>query len=714
LPDCRAYEQVSPAEKGGVAAYPAHTAPAQVSSSGEAIAYRNLQAFPGAVGNTALAAAHVSVRTGAGWQTAEWTPRVPVVKAVHVYKVDYTFSPDLSQAIIGVPIIPLTPEATPYALNLFHRDATGEYSLVNSKPPTVPVEAMCLPPEEELLGCYESDDRSGFAGASGDFSHVLFESNAQIFENGPATGVEGLYENSGGTVTLVGILPDKTPAATSTAGAGSSMRYTSGFTEADLSVERAVSQDGSHVVFQAPADGGGPGETGQSGLTEVYDRINGAETVELSAPAPGATPTVGTPEEARFQTASVDGSRVFFTSKAELTSSSNTGAANEGEDLYEYNFARPASERLVDLTVDPADATGAEVLGVVDSSTDGSYVYFVAHGQLQPGRGAAGQPNLYMVHNAGSPVFIATLGSEGNCRFIADPCVWSPYPAEREAYVAQDGRHMAFMSSKSLPTVNFPGGYDNIDQETLQADSEVYEYTAPTKPEGAGQLLCASCDLTGARPVGKAVLGGFAPDGGEQNGKPEYSSISTSFYRVRSLSENGQRLFYAAPASVNTPYDSVYEYEHDGEGTCEDTLGCQSLISSPSITEADVFLGSSADGSNVYFATPTQLVTTDTDKLRDVYDARVDGGIPAPPVELPCEASCHSRETTQTIPSPASLVAGPSENLAPPPPPPPVHRCTRKGFRLSHGRCVRVKKKHSKKHKSAKNATAIRKTRGAR
>jgi hypothetical protein len=707
LPDCRAYEQASPADKGGFAAYPETSPTTQVSLSGEALEYTNFQAFPGAVGNTAAAAAHVSTRTGNGWQTSEWTPKVPKAEVLTAYILSYTFSPDLKQAIIRVPLIPLTPGATPYVQNLFHRDASGGYSLVDTNPPMIPPEAICEP--EELGTCFSFADASSFAGASSDFSRVFFESNAQFTEDAPPTFTESLYESFGGRVQLVGILPDNTPAATSTAGAGSSAFYTASFKKADRSVERAVSPDGAHVIFQAPADGGAP-EPAQSGLPEVYDRINGTETREISTFAPGATPAVATPEPATFQSASTDGSRVFFTSSAELTSISNTGEANNSEDLYEYDLE---TNQLTDLTVDtnPADAlTGSMVQGVIDSSHDGSYVYFVADGQLVPGKGIDGQPNLYMVHNAAQPIFIAALNNEGGeCRHLADPCIWTPYPAERSAYVTPDGKHMAFISTKSLATVNFPGGYNNIDQETGAPDSEVYEYTAPIKAGGTGQLLCASCDPTGVQPVGNAVIGGISPTIGGNKGETVYNNLNTPFYRVRALSDNGQRLFYAEPPSTTKPYNSVYEFERSGEGTCEDASGCQMLISEPDNTETDYFLGASADGSNVFFATASRLASTDTDNVRDVYDARVDGGIstlPAPP----CEINCYQPEAVAPSNSSESSVVRPSENLPSVPPP----KICKKGLRLSHDKCVSEKKKKKKKSKRRGKAKATHGHRSAR
>ena len=51
---------------------------------------------------------------------------------------------------------------------------------------------------------------------------------------------------------------------------------------------------------------------------------------------------------------------------------------------------------------------------------------------------------------------------------------------------------LAFMSSEQLT------GYDTRDAKSGQPDEEVYLYSAATNG-----LVCASCDPTGARPVGE-------------------------------------------------------------------------------------------------------------------------------------------------------------------------------------------------------------------
>ena len=669
LPDCRAYEQVSPTDKGGFAAYPTQVAPAQILSNGEGIAYLNYQAFPGAEGNTAVFASHVSRRSeGSGWQTTEMTPPVPPGAVQHLHEASYAFSEDLRQVVMRVPLVALTPQATPGVYNLFLRHPNSEFSWINAATPLLSAEEFCVPNEFELASCFELADVSTFAGASQDYGQIIFESNAQLTPEAPEMNFfdptsSSLYESTGGKVRLAGILPDGEPAATSTAGAGSSIRYAGAGQVTDGRVEHAMSQDGSRVVFQAPADGGAP-VPAQGGMTEVYDRINGEETIELSRPAPGAEGNAAEP--ATFWAASQDGSRVFFTSAAALTSQSKTSAENSAEDLYEYNVD---TRTLTDLTVDtnPIDESGAMVQGVVDISHDGSYVYFVAKGQIDAGaRAKDGKPNLYVVHNGGVPTFIATLG-EGTCEFeeykSADSCDWAVHSPELEANVTPDGLHVAFMSTMSIPTTNFPEGYDNRDQSNPEmSDSEVYEYSVVT-----GNLICASCDPSGQRPEGSALIGGINPFEEVRPGQQPYQGVSTPFHRVRALNDSGTRLFYVAPAPHGGPAERVYEYEEHGEGGCTSEPGCQYMISGPETGgETDQFLGTSETGNDAFLATVARLSPTDKDNLMDIYDARVGGGFQVPSTELPCENTCHQPAATAGTPKLLSGFSGPSGNFPPP------------------------------------------------
>jgi hypothetical protein len=658
LPDCRAYEQVSPAEKDGQDAMTlAPLRPAQVSpcEAGEpcTVAYMNVgAAFDGAQGND-FSNAYLATRGAGGWQTTALTPPTPQAPTNGKAGVAYAFPEDLSRTILRVPLQQLTASAPAGVYNLFLRQPGGAYSLVTASAPAEPPHSGCTL-------CFEEEDVPAFAGASSDFSHVIFEANDSLVEGAPGEGVENLYEAVGEHVRLVGILPDGTiPEQGATAGGG--IRAVSEHTH---ELDHAISQDGSRVLFEAAADGGAP-DPGQEGKTEVYDRIDGTSTVEVSAPGPGAEPSdcetldrICDAGSARFWAASDDGSLVYFTSKAALTNESNTGsegASGEedvGNDLYRYDVETGA---LTDLTVDTGDASGASVLGVVGSSEDGSYVYFVAEGDL--GGGAeSGKPNLYVWHGTdagpGTVTYIATLRAPtskeaedieamaaGTFAYHSDVADWTSRPTESQAYVTPDGRHLAFMSVERLT------GYDNEDQVTGEADHEVFEYSAET-----GRLVCASCDAGDVRPLGSAFIGASLVE-----------RVSTPFHQPRSLSDDGRRLFFSSPdplvPGISGGSARVFEYED----------GSVQLISGTESGAGAAFLDASASGDDVFFATRERLVPGDTDELVDVYDARVGGGLVEPPALMPCQAGA-CREALTSSPSfsvPASASFAGAGNLAP-------------------------------------------------
>lgn len=645
LPDCRAYEQVSPSAKGGfdAASTGAFQFPTDVAPNGAVASYMGMGAFPGAAGS-GLPHAHLSTRTEAGWTTNDVTPATAQATPAGGWVLGYDFSEDLGQIVIKVPQQALTSEVSPGAErlnNLFLRARDGSYRLVNSAPPTV------LPPPSCVEVCLQSVDTSAFAGASQDFSRILFETDDSLVGTGaPAGQFANLYENAEGQLHLVGILPDGVIAPQgAVAGAGGAVlggvKYSSEATGAWRDVNHAMSADGTHVLFEAAADGGAP-VPAQSGMVELYDRIGGNETIEVSAPAPGATPANPAPEPAQFRGASEDGSHVLFTSSAELTSQSTTGSANEGQDLYRYD---PGSGKLIDLSVDsnPADSAGANVLGVVASSRDGSYVYFVASGELINGRGVDGQPNLYVWHEDAASgetklEFVASLSA-------TDGRDWTAKPAESQAYLTPDGRHLAFMSRASLT------GYDNLDRESGEPDSEVYEYSSESQA-----LVCVSCEPSGARPAGSSFIGATPS-----------RLATTPFHQPRVLNEDGTRLFFSSSdpllPGAASQHVKVFEHELAGSGSCTAGTDCTYLISSGDATSDDTFLDASASGSDVFIATLGRLVPGDGDNLIDVYDARVDGGIVLALASEPCSAACQPSRTISPPPTLLSGSMGPSGNL---------------------------------------------------
>ena len=680
LPDCRAYEQVSPVEKEGADAvtlqplFPAQSSPCEPGETC-AIAYMNVAAaFDGAQGNE-LPNGYVATRGAGGWQTTALTPPTVQAPANGTAKVSYAFSADLSQAVLRVPLQRLTENAPAGVYNLFLREADGHYALVTARTPAEPPQAGCG-------GCFAVQDVPAFAGASSDFGHVIFEANDSLVAGAPGERVDNLYETVGEQVRLVGILPDGSiPPEGANAGAGiDPIEQVAG------ELDHAISQDGSRVLFEAKADDGEP-DSQQEGRTELYDRLEGSSTIEVSAPAPGAEPSdcetserVCAAEPAQFWAASADGSIVFFTSKAALAKESYTGKEalskveeeeeqkeveeeergeieegtrrkrkQPGNDLYMYGVD---TRSLTDLTIDAEneeDPNGADVLGVVGSSEDGSYVYFVAEGRLAQGA-TSGEPNLYVWHQTteagtGAVSFIATLqAGEGGS---GDELDWSEHPTESQAYVTPDGKHLAFMSVKPLT------GYDNEDQAAGEPghetfDHEVFEYSAET-----GQLVCASCDPSGARPVGSAFIGAKLTE-----------RVSTPFHQPRSLSDDGSRLFFSSPDPLvpGLAGGSVKVFEYES--------GSVQLISGMGDSGNDVFLDASASGNDVFFATREQLVPADGDELVDVYDARVDGGIPTSAASVPAcqDGACQGASSpAPPFSAPISATFTGAGNLTPAP-----------------------------------------------
>ena len=205
-------------------------------------------------------------------------------------------------------------------------------------------------------------------------------------------------------------------------------------------------------------------------------------------------------------------------------------------------------------------------------------------------------------------------------------------------------------------------GYDNTDVSTGKADTEVFLYRAEANG-GEGELLCASCNPSGARPQG----GG--PNG---NAAGQIPASANNLYASRVLSDDGNRLFFESYDAL-TPRDSngkkdVYQWEAPNTGLCTTTSptysplngGCIDLISSGQSKLDSQFADATPSGDDVFFTTLSSLLPQDYG-LVDVYDARVDGGLPTPPPPPPgCEGEgCQSPAAAPEFQTPATNATGP-------------------------------------------------------
>jgi hypothetical protein len=681
LADSRQWEMVSPPAKQGTLLEPiGENGVIQASARGDALTYfaaTPTEAQP--QGDTNFVQV-LSTRTQGGWRTQDLTSphEIATGKAIGVNGEFSFFSEDLSLAI-AQPLGPLdhaisdeaseqtaflrsdyvngnpSEQCTPPLMHCYRPLVSGAPGHENVAPGTVfGEEGRCTPglghTQAPICGPV-------FMGASPDGSHVILTSHVPLTsEAGQVAGAGNLYEWAGGKLSFIG--------DGSVGLGGKSERH-------------AVSNDGSRVIFEGQAQG-------LEGLL-THDLATGS-TIALDAQEAGC----GSCESGggQFQSASSDGSRVFFTDKTRLTKDSGGGVTAETGvvvDLYEYDLNAPEGRRLKDLTPLGAGEEAAAVQGaVLGSSEDGSWVYFVADGRLAPGavKGTCGSPvvpsavavcGLYVLHFNGvaweTPRLLAVLSGE-------DESDWNLNLNVHTSRVSPGGGWLAFMSQRSLT------GYDNRDAVSGQPDEEVYLFDASRAVSAgvagvADNPACASCNPTGARPSGVEythievkLVGGagvWNPKTWIAANVPGWTpyELQAALYQSRYLSDSGRLFFNSSDRLVPQDVDGtedVYEFEPAGVGSCagvssgfnERSGGCVSLVSSGVSSEESAFLDASETGSDVFFLTASKLAPADHDTSLDVYDAHectslspcVASGGGEPPACI-TESSCRPSPTPQ-------------------------------------------------------------------
>ncbi len=680
LPDGREWEMVTPPYKQGsglIADGNEQGADNQAAAGGSAITYGATSPFvTNPAGSRSLEVTQVfSDRSAPGdWATNDIsTAHDEGATSVAIgHSAEYKlFSSNLSLGLVEPEgHTPLPPSPTGSEKTAYLRTASGGYQAL--------VTSVNVAPGVKFGGNGEGAGATEFITANPDFSDVVLGSSVGLTSTPGDEG--GLYEWSEGHLRLASVLPNGKPTLAALG-------------EGDYLVRNAISQDGSRLVWH--------GGFFSNGSLYLRDMARG-ETVQVDA-------AQGTPEpessSSHYKTANANDSRVFFTSPERLT----TDSAALGEDLYEFEVtsgtSEPLSGKLSDLTVDGRSGESAAVQSVIGASEDGSYVYFVAGGILGNGaeQGAEqGGDNLYFAHYEagakrwGTPAFIASLSSE-------DSPSWKPAFGVNftnvTSRVAPNGHYLAFMSERSLT------GYDNRDANSGARDEEVFLYDAT-----ANHLACASCNPTGARPLGlfegekyEENIVDYAKNWGGRwlaANIPGWDSadLSHALYQPRYLSDSGRLFFNSSdalvPGDVNGKED-VYEYEPSGVGSCqganhgqnagdvfnESAGGCVALISSGTSREESAFLDASETGGDVFFLTLSQLAPQDTDTSLDVYDAHEctassPCAAPVPLVPPPCTTgdACKAAPTPQpgAFGAPASATFSGAGNIVPSSGPPTV------------------------------------------
>ncbi len=632
LPDCRAYELVTPPYKEG-AFVGQPSGMLGLSPDGEHLIGTSLGVFAGSEdgtlggGSRLRGTAYELSRTSAGWTTAALGPPESTYRSAGMYDA----SADLSATLWGLGRL-TQPEGVS---DLYVERPRGTFTEVG--PPT---------PEPDAVNA----NRYTYLGASADLSHVLFSTVPGF--RWPFDGTLGtastLYEYVGtGNVapSLIGV----------SGGAGSTELVSQCGTLLGSSVPggargsmyNAVSADGARVFFTAVGRDDLECGGSQPPVDELLAREEVTPGEERTVPI--SEPTLAYCEEspvlpcadAHFEGASQDGSKVFFTSTQKLLPEASEGTAN----LYEYDFQAPAGENLA---LASAGAAPAEVQGVARISEDGSHVYFVARGVLS-GRPnvlgdlpLAGGENLYIFErdsgaSSGHTSFIATLSSE-------DEADWAR-PDERPVLASEEGRFLVFTSRADL-----------THEGVVPGVAQVFQYDALTE-----SLVRAS--------IGEPGFGddGRTPAYGATLATQQADVFDSPTSAVGTSAPADGAVFFESPTALTPqalndqidglgePVPNVYEYRAGNVSLISEGLDTSTVDGSPGVR----LLGADPSGNNAFLTTVDPLVAQDTDTQQDIYDARAGGGFPAPKPAPSCVGeACQGPLSTPTAPSAAGGTAG--------------------------------------------------------
>jgi hypothetical protein len=450
LPDCRAYELVSPDLNHAALN---NTPTGLASAAGSELVYQALDAPQNANSSEPLKNLIRAERDPVtGWSGVSMAPPLSTPLTSYTSFWSMGISADLSSTF-EFSEQPLSGGAVPNGMNIYIGRPGDHYQLVTTTGTPFNPFSHTYP-----LGL--------FLWGNADYTHVIFQPVVPQLGSDPTAGSNTYSWSAQEGLRLVGILPDGTAAP------GGATIVSRGLAPA--------SEDGRQVLFKA------------NGGDKLYLRTDDTLTVDVGATQRTIDPDPNPPAAPAAVGVTSDGGTVLFTSQSELTNNANTGrsggvATDAGRDLYSYSTV---TGKLTDLTADtnPADAaTGANVQldanqPFVQATADGKYIYFTAAGDLAPGA-APGHRSLYVWHD-GAIAFVANAdGFIGTTIF--DPIGFTMTP---------DGQTVAFQSTDNLT------GYDNTDPTTTQPHIEVFKATI-----GTG-VQCASCRTDGTRPTADSTL----------------------------------------------------------------------------------------------------------------------------------------------------------------------------------------------------------------
>jgi hypothetical protein len=588
LPDCRAYEQVTPPNSNGRTVLgisdvafenPGQMFPTEmVAATGESVAFMTFNGPVGEVGATGSLDVFGAQRQANGWVVARrFSPRgeeapQPMpggVSADHLYAFTFAQGPRA-----GVPAGSLGAEGQGTYLS----KPDGTFELVG-----IGTVGGGTVTERFAQGRYISPGGAHVIFTTGRLetgSHncALAKLNCpvqRLADNAPPEGTGAVYDRSAdGQAKVVSLLPgDAIPAG------GEDANY------------QGASKDGATVAFKIGAT--------------LYVRVPDAGDGTTFKAAEGNPVYAGLSDDGRY---------LFYVEGGEKGT------------IHRYDTSDQSDKEL-----NPA-AAGE----IVNISADGSHVYFISEEQIG-GEGTIGQPNLY-VWSEGSAEFITSVApsdleqtsnedeitSSSGYPALTNWTDWAvspeikkePGPGADASRTTPDGTVLVFESRAKLTA------YDNANH------TEIYRFD-----DADDSIICVSCNL-GQAADGEARLQRF--------------QLVRAADVLHNVSDDGDRVFFEstealAAADVDTVTD-IYEWRaSDGEGVPPALISSgRSPDTSPVVqpfyqARPNVIFGITPSGSDVVFLSQDELVPgAGSGGTPNLYDARIDGGFLVPQPPVPC------------------------------------------------------------------------------
>ncbi len=714
LPDCRAYEQITPLAKEGSEAFPKFS----LAPDGERVQFYSEGAFAGAEANE-LATEYVAHRGSGGWSSRAALGRLAPVgfdPAPEDFETGF-YSASLSKWLFL--------EIPAYSGEQSRVSATSAYYALGSD------EGPYVDHWTPTLELVEGPPRSHFVfteinGQSEDLSRLFITTGARLL---PSPQDERPDNPDSGFLNHTRIYEIEG------AGSGSpTMRLAAevplGFTKdrgsCTLDEEntiprrtRLTSSDGGTLLYTNPIEvnplsGCGNGTPNSYGL---YARIDRGVPIQLNVPPPsqctGSAPCkTGGADMPRFYGVSPDGKYAWFTTAQPLINADTDTTS----DLYVAKLDNGGLSELVQASAGgvtashPTPGEGAGVKGVARISADGTHVAYVATGVLTASPNSEGESavqgadNLYVYDaTTGVTTFVSRLCSapeasglsldtacpddlgkgEGSGSGHNDAAIWNPDAGGGDIAFTPDGQHLLI------------GSWGRLTNNDTDNAADVYRFTVDS-----GELTRVSSGRNGNDANGNDDT---YPAMIERTGAVGPKPFRLAEDEGRSMSSDGAIVIFetAAPLVSHDTNEALdyYEWEEDGHGTCSEPAGCISLISSGLDPHGVEFAIISTSGRDVAFQTQRGLAPNDTDGVGDIYDARTDGGFhatrPPPPCGSPesCRATPKSEPGAPTIASETFVGSGNGLTQL---------RCAKGKHRVKkHGqvRCVRKQGRHKRHHR---------------